>query len=99
MKLELSASQAREIIWGGNPEYTTIEDIIVGERRWCLIRRLVIRRESDSRFFCDTYNVRKTEEQDEKPFDSDEPNFVEVEPREVKIVQYFVKNDLKKGQS
>lgn len=88
-KLQLSKEDARELIWGGGTgEYETISDKNNGSSRWSERRRIVIKRISDGKFFCDTYSKGLTECQDESPFDDEDPDFTEVFPVEKKYINY-----------
>lgn len=86
--LALTKEQARAILWEESDDYRIILDEQCGHRRWSVDHWLVIQRVSDGRFFADTYSVGATESQDERAWDSAEPDFAEVFPVEKVVVEY-----------
>ncbi len=57
----------------------TVEDRIIGQRRWSTDRARVFKHEG--RFYRTTYSVGSTESQDERPY--------EYEPDEIECVEVF----------
>lgn len=79
-KLVLTKDQARDILSDDQDEYQIIEDKVVSNQRWSTYNRLVIQRISDGRFFATYYSAGATEQQEERPWEYEEPNFREVFP-------------------
>ena len=79
-KLILTSEQGRDIVYGDDSNFVTIEDKIVGTRRWSIEYEIVVQRKSDGKYFKDNYRRGATESQDERPYEYLEPNFTEVFP-------------------
>ena len=77
-KLNLTSEQGRDIVDGDDSNFVTIEDKIVGTRRWSDIYQIVVQRKTDGKYFKDGYCRGATESQDESPYEYSEPNFTEV---------------------
>jgi hypothetical protein len=78
--LNLTSEQGRDIVYGDDSNFVTIEDKIVGTRRWSIEYEIVVQRKSDGKYFKDGYRRGATESQDERPYEYLEPNFTEVFP-------------------
>lgn len=87
-KLTLTKEQARMIIWGDSYEYTEVYNKTTDKSRWSVICEIVIKRNSDGKFFMDTYQKAATECQDEQPYEYTEPDFTEVFPVVKTIIVY-----------
>jgi hypothetical protein len=93
-KLNLTAEEARDLLWLKSNEYKIIENQMVDQSRWTTYYSIVVKRLSDGKFFMDIYGRRSTECQDEIPWKYDEPNFQEVIPVEVKKTEWkFVEDE------
>ena len=79
-KLNLTSKQGRDIVDGEDSNFVTIEDRIVGTRRWSVVYEIVVQRKTDGKYFRDGYRRGATESQDESPYEYSEPNFTEVFP-------------------
>lgn len=79
-KLNLTSKQGRDIVDGEDSNFVTIEDKIVGTRRWSIEYEIVVQRKTDGKYFKDGYSRGATEMQDEQPYEYSEPNFTEVFP-------------------
>lgn len=79
-KLILTSEQGRDIVNGDDSNFVTIEDRIVGTRRWSVVYEIVVQRKTDGKYFKDHYRRGATESQDESPYEYSEPNFTEVFP-------------------
>jgi hypothetical protein len=88
-KLNLTAEQGRDIIYKNDSNFEIIQNKIVGTRRWAIEYEIVVKRISDGKFFKDAYRRGATENQDERPYEYSEPNFMEVEPVETTIIEYI----------
>lgn len=86
--LTLTRDEACEILDGDNDKFEVIQDKIISKNRWSIINKLIIKRVSDGKFFCDRYSVGATESQDESPWEHNEPQFTEVFPVEKKVIVY-----------
>ncbi len=78
---------ARDIIFGDDEEFNVIEDKIINKARWNVHHRVIVKR-SDGKFFAARYSCAATEYQDERPFEYDDADFVEVFEREKTIIVY-----------
>jgi len=88
-KLTLTQEQGRELIYGDLDGYTVIKDKIVDHNRWSVIHKIIVQRNSDGKYFQDHYSVGATENQDEGPYEWDNPSFTEVFPVETTIIEYI----------
>jgi len=79
-KLNLTSEQGRDIVYGDDSNFVTIEDKIVRTRRWSVVYEIVVQRKTDGKYFKDVYRRGATESQDERPYEYSEPNFTEVFP-------------------
>lgn len=88
-KLNISKDDALEFALGDNAEgFKLIEDKLVDTSRWSEIHEIVIQRNSDGKFFKDSYSVGATEQQDEQPWEYEDPDFTEVFKKEVTTFIY-----------
>jgi hypothetical protein len=87
-KLTLTGEQARDAIMDDLPGYKVIKNKMVETGRWTVSYRVVIQRESDGKYFADGYRRGATEQQCERPWEFDDPNFTEVFKKE-KIVYVY----------
>jgi len=87
-KLNLTAEQGRDIIYENDSNFETIQNKIVGTRRWAIEYEIVVQRNSDGKFFKDAYRRGATESQDERPYEWSEPNFTEVFPVAKTYIDY-----------
>ena len=87
-KLILTSEQGRDIVYGDDSNFVTIEDKIVGTRRWSIEYEIVVQRKSDGKYFKDGYSRGATESQDERPYEYLEPNFTEVFPVTKTYIDY-----------
>lgn len=61
------------------------------EGRWLSYHEVIVKRESDGKFFKSNYSRGLTEYQDTYPYDEDKPEFIEVFP-EKKTIEIVVYN-------
>ena len=87
-KLILTSEQGRDIVYGDDSNFVTIEDKIVGTRRWSIEYEIVVQRKTDGKYFKDGYRRGATESQDESPYEYSEPNFTEVFPVTKTYIDY-----------
>lgn len=88
-KLNISKDDALEFTLGDGAEgFKLIEDKLVDTSRWSEIHEIVIQRNSDGKFFKDNYSVGATEQQDEQPWEYEDPDFTEVFKKEVTTFIY-----------
>ncbi len=90
-KLELTKEQARELIWEDTEGFTVISDEMTSQSRWSIHHCVVVKREADGKYFEGTYSKGATENQDESPFEYEEPNFLQVWPKEKTVIEYVSK--------
>ena len=87
-KLNLTSEQGRDIVYEYDSNFVTIEDKIVGTRRWSIEYEIVVQRKSDGKYFKDGYLRGATENQDQSPYEWSEPNFTEVCPVTKTYIDY-----------
>jgi hypothetical protein len=86
--LELTEQEARAIIYGDNRDFKEIYNKIVDSSRWSIVREVVVQRISDGKFFASSYSEGATEYQDERPYEGEDPEFIEVSPVEKTVIVY-----------
>jgi hypothetical protein len=89
-KIELTVEAARDILEGyvEGDEYKTVLEKITGTRRWSTDYDLVIQRLSDGKLFMGWFSRGSTECQDERPWEYNKPEFIEVVAVERTVVDY-----------
>lgn len=80
---KLTPEQARAIMFEETKRFDVIEDTIVETYRWSILHKLVIEDTENGKFYTDCYQVGATEYQPERPWEVNDPSFVEVEKVEV----------------
>lgn len=88
-KMILSKEEAREIVYGCHEDYRTVKEEIYDHSRWSVRTSGIFKRLSDGTFWSINWSSGATEYQDERPFDYEVPEFVQVEPREVMVTEYY----------
>jgi hypothetical protein len=86
--LNLTSQQGRDIVYGDDSNFITIEDKIVRTKRWSIVYEIVVQRKTDGKYFKDVYQRGATESQDEQPYEWSEPNFTEVLPVTKTYIDY-----------
>jgi len=87
--LTLSSEQAREIVYQEDEEWTGVENQIIENSRWSIIKEGVFKRASDGTFWKISWSEGATEEQEEMPFEyAKEVTFTRVEKREVTVERW-----------
>jgi hypothetical protein len=80
--LKLDDELSVDLCQGGNDkDFTVVENKMVTHKRWAVVSRVVIKRESDGKFFQRRYHVPATESQENDPFE-DSDSWTEVFPIE-----------------
>ncbi len=87
--LSLTKDEARAAMSGRLEGFRVTIDKIIDKSRWACQYELVIMRLSDGRFFRDYYSAGSTEQQDESPWEYDEPDFKEVYPVTKEVIDYI----------
>ena len=78
-KLNLTSEQGRDIVYGNDSNFVTVEVRLIAKRRLVDDYKIVVKRKSDGKYFKDVYcRGNETEDQDESPYEWSEPNFTEV---------------------
>lgn len=87
--MKLEQQKALDILYE-NEGGKVILDTVHGHSRWSVSHVLIV--EIDGRFYRTRYSVGATESQDESPWqDEEEVDFVEVEPKEITVIDYVEK--------
>lgn len=88
-ELEMSADQAREIVYDDREGWRTVETRIIEATRWSIVMEGVFER-SDGTFWIVTWCRDATEMQEEKPFEGeDEVTFQRVEKKMVTVEKWI----------
>lgn len=87
-RLILTKEQGRQLVWDDLEGFEQIQDKIQGKRRWEIDYYLVVRRESDGKYFGGRYSRGATENQDYNLFEFEDPDFKEVFPVKRTITIY-----------
>jgi hypothetical protein len=82
----MSREDARDLISGDYPNAKIIRDEITDKSRWSDSHSFVF--ELDGKYYEGGYYRGSTECQEERPFEYDEPEFVQVEPYEKTVIDY-----------
>lgn len=88
-KLEIDREEALNIIWEDSEEFELIEDGIDETSRWSEQHGVIVKRLSDGKFFSSYYSQGLTEQQDERPWDDEAPDFTEVFPKKITVTTYI----------
>ena len=88
-KLNLISEQGRDIVYGDDSNFVTVEVRLIAKRRLVDDYKIVVKRKSDGKYFKDVYcRGNETEDQDESPYEWSEPNFTEVFPVTKTCIDY-----------
>ena len=87
-QLILNANEGRLIISGDHKNFEVIEDRISGTGRWSIHHSVVVKRNSDGKFFESEYSEGATESQDERPYEWSNAEFNEVFEKTKTITVY-----------
>ena len=88
-KLNLTSEQGRDIVYGNDSNFVTVEVRLIAKRRLVDDYKIVVKRKSDGKYFKDVYcRGNETEDQDESPYEWSEPNFTEVFPVTKTYIDY-----------
>ena len=78
-KLNLTSEQGRDIVYGNDSNFVTVEVRLIAKRRLVDDYKIVVKRKSDGKYFKDIYcRGNETEDKHERPYEWSEPNFTEV---------------------
>lgn len=89
-KLNLTPEEARDIVYGFDPDFSVEQDTICDNSRWSIFHEVVVRRLADNKYFMGTYQVGATECQEERAFENTDPDFVEAIPVQRTITEYVL---------
>jgi hypothetical protein len=90
--IRLPRDKALEIIDDESEGYTLVENTFSGKSRWCDFYDVIFQENSTGKFFKGDYRQGATEQQSESPWEyQEEITFAEVEPYNVTVVKFKVK--------
>ena len=92
-KMILSSEDGRMVVYGDHDDYQTISEEIYGQGRWSIRKSGIFKRLSDETFWAASWSVGATEYQEERPFEYEDAEFTQVEPKEVTVIQYLPVED------
>lgn len=92
-KIVLSEEDGRMVVYGDHKDYETISEEIYDQSRWSIRKSGVFKRLSDGTFWTTDWAEGATEYQEERPFEYEDAEFVQVEPKEVTVIQYLPVED------
>jgi hypothetical protein len=89
-KLKITRAEAIDAVFECLPadRLQFVSDDIVENSRWSILHDVVIRDSVNGKFYRDTYSVGATENQDESPWEHDDPDFTRVYPHEITTTVY-----------
>ncbi len=91
-KLTIPAEEAKDIVNRDNDDWEVWTTTMVSKSRWTIKYRAICQNISASKFYEVFYNRGATESQDdEEMFYDDNVDFIEVELKEVKVMQWVTK--------
>jgi len=86
--MKLTREEAQDLLWEGSEDWETIYDNIVETSRWSEHHEIVFKYLPTGKFYMASYSKGLTESQDESPWEYGDPDFTEVWPEEVTVIQY-----------
>ena len=95
--MQLTKEEARELIWGDLEDWEEVEREICDTSRWSILYEGIFKH--DGRHYSMCWSEGATEQQDERPFEYDEPELVEVVAKPKMIVEWVPKKEHENGNS
>lgn len=92
-KMILSSEDGRMVVYGDHDDYQTISEEIYGQGRWSIRKSGIFKRLSDGTFWMADWSEGATEYQDKSPFEYNDAEFFQVEPKEVTVTKYVIVED------
>ena len=92
-KIVLSKEDGRMVVYGYHEDYETISEEIYDQSRWSIHKTGVFKRLSDGTFWMADWSEGATEYQDKKPFEYNDAEFFQVEPKGVTVTKYVFVED------
>ena len=86
--LKIGREQALDIVYDDNEYFEIIEDSITDTSRWSEFHRIVVKQKATGKFFVSHYTQGLTEQQDESPYEHEDPIFTEVFPVVKEVTVY-----------
>ena len=86
--LEITVQDGRDMIYDDHPEWQTVKKEIIGESRWSNIYSGVFRYILTDDYYIMEWSQGKTEQQDEQPFEYDEPVLTKAEVKKSTVISY-----------
>ena len=77
--MKLTREEAQDIVYDDNDDWSMVETHIVTNSRWSIIHEGVFEHLPTGKFYQLCWSVGATEQQDESPFEYEDPEPVEVE--------------------
>ena len=87
--MEISKEEGREIIYEDHPEFLTVNQKIVDESRWSNRYRGIFKHVPSNEYYILYWSRGKTEQQDEQPFEYEEPELILAKKKETKIIKWI----------
>jgi len=88
-KITFTKDQARNIAYNDNPNFEEVLTELSDQTRWSTVKRIVVKRVADGKFFESYYSVGSTECQEQRAYEYDEPVFIEVFAEKVEVIKYI----------
>lgn len=88
----LNSEEAKKVIYNDSEDWEEVETSIVDKTRWSVIINGIYRHIPSNKFYNVSFSKGATEyQEDEEPFYEKDVNFIEVELKEVKVLQWIKK--------
>jgi hypothetical protein len=78
--MKLTKEEGRQLLWDDLEDWEKVEEKICDTTRWSIVYRGIFKNLTSYKYYCVYWSVGATEQQDEQPFEYDDPELVEVEP-------------------
>lgn len=96
-RLRFTRDEARDIVRDDHEDFEVIEKELYDKSRWALHYDVIVKRISDDTLWNSYYSVGATEQQDQVPYEYDEPLFYRCELRAVTTYKYVIVEDEGEG--
>jgi len=85
---ELTSEEGRQVIYEDHDDWESMEEEIIDTRRWSNRYLGTFRHKPTDRFYQMSWSQAATEQQDERPFEYEEPELTEVVQKEVIVTKW-----------
>lgn len=88
--MTLTRQEARDVVYDDHNDWEKVKDTekIVDQRRWTTMLEAVFLHKPTGKHYAIFWEVGSTEQQEQSPFEYDDPVLTEVEEKEVLVKQW-----------